>query len=278
MDIKIASNLWEIPMPQNIKLVSNRIHVTFPDFEETEETITYDLQYFCDSGWCKNKLVYNHTITLNSVDDHEENMYKFENLTPFTDYKALVTERKSDNIRLYPSIKPDRLNLPGVDLSVYCSNETTLWVKFQLPLKTSESDYRIWYKKSDPDSRPMKLETLSRCEFWDGFVCGRIDNLANGTDYSLVVEQLEKDDQEWGLSEEISAKTGPQAPPAPPQNIQVSYSSNNETILSWEQPSIQYCPLTKFEVILMKKNEIMDYTVVAKKKSDNLQPKANFIY
>jgi hypothetical protein len=55
------------------------------------------------------------------------------------------------------------------------------------------------------------------------------------------------------------------APPAPPQNILVSYSSENETILSWEQPSIQYCPLTKFEVILMKKNEIMDYAVVAKK-------------
>jgi hypothetical protein len=204
MDIKIASNLWEVPMPQNIKLVSNRIHVIFPDFEETEETITYDLQYFCDSGWCKNDPVYNHTITVNSVDDDGENTYKFENLTPFTDYKAIVTARKSDSIRLYPSIKPDQLSklinwkkdlsinfeqldLPGVDLSVYCSNETTLWVKFQLPLKTSESDYRIWYKKSDPDSRPMKLETLSRCEFWDGFVCGRIDNLANGTDYSLVV-------------------------------------------------------------------------------------------
>ncbi|CAH1364479.1 hypothetical protein MTP99_000854 [Tenebrio molitor] len=82
------------------------------------------------------------------------------------------------------------------------------------------------------------------------------------------------DDQKWGLSEEISAKTAPQAPPAPPQNIQVSYSSNNETILSWEQPSIQYCPLTRFEVILMKKNEIMDYTVVAKKNQvPNLQPK-----
>ncbi|KAH0817207.1 hypothetical protein GEV33_005585 [Tenebrio molitor] len=42
-------------------------------------------------------------------------------------------------------------------------------------------------------------------------------------------------------------KAGFLAPPAPPQNIQVSYSSNNETILSWEQPSIQYCPLTRFE-------------------------------
>jgi hypothetical protein len=188
-------------MPQNIKLVSNRILVTLPDFEETKENFTYDLQYFCDSGWCKNELVYNHTITVNSVDDREENMYKFENLTPFTDYKAVVTERKSDNIRLYPSIKPDRLNLPGVDLSVYCSNETTLWVKFQLPLKTSESNYRIWYKQSDPDSRPMRLETLSRCEFWDGFVCGRIDNLAKGIDYSLIVEQLEMNDQKWGLSE-----------------------------------------------------------------------------
>jgi hypothetical protein len=204
MDIKIASNLREIPMPQNIKLVSNRIHVTLPDFEETEENITYDLHYFCDSGWCKDQLVYNHTITVNSVDDDGENTYKFENVIPFTDYKAIVTARKSGSARLYYSIKPDQLSklinwkkdlsinfeqldLPGVDLSVYCSNETTLWVKFQLPLKTSESNYRIWYKQSDPDSRPMRLETLSRCEFWDGFVCGRIDNLAKGIDYSLIV-------------------------------------------------------------------------------------------
>ncbi|CAH1364482.1 unnamed protein product [Tenebrio molitor] len=35
----------------------------------------------------------------------------------------------------------------------------------------------------------MRLETLSRCEFWNGFVCGRIDNLAQGIDYSLIVEQ-----------------------------------------------------------------------------------------
>jgi hypothetical protein len=115
-----------------------------------------------------------------------------------SDYKAIVTARKSDSIRLYPSIKPDRscklINwkkdlVLGVDLSVYCSNETTLWVKFQLPLKTSESNYRIWYKQSDPDACPMRLETLSRCEFWNGFVCGRIDNLAQGIDYSLIVEQ-----------------------------------------------------------------------------------------
>jgi hypothetical protein len=135
-------------------------------------------------------------ITVNSVDYDGENTYKFENVTPFTDYKAIVTARKSDSIRLYPSIKPDRscklINwkkdlVLGVDLSVYCSNETTLWVKFQLPLKTSESNYRIWYKQSDPDACPMRLETLSRCEFWNGFVCGRIDNLAQGIDYSLIV-------------------------------------------------------------------------------------------
>jgi hypothetical protein len=278
MDIKIALNLREIPMPQNIKLVSNRIHVTLPDFEETEENITYDLQYFCDSGWCKDELVYNHTITVNSVDDDGENTYKFENLTPFTDYKAIVIARKSESARIYYSIKPDQLNPPGMNMSVYCNNETTLWVKFQLPLKTSESDYRLWYKKSDPDSRPMKLETLSRCEFWDGFVCGRIDNLTQGIDYSLIVERLEMDNQKWGLSEEISAKTAPQAPPAPPQNILVSYSSNNETILSWEQPSIQYCPLTKFEVILMKKNEIMDYAVVAKKNQITYSQKISLEY
>jgi hypothetical protein len=57
--------------------------VTVPDFEETEENFIYDLQYFCDSGWCKKQLVYNYTITVNSVDDDGENTYKAENVTPF---------------------------------------------------------------------------------------------------------------------------------------------------------------------------------------------------
>jgi hypothetical protein len=76
------------------------------------------------------------------------------------------------------------------NLSVFCKNESALWIKWQAPYPpTGNVSFYITLKDGETS---QNSSSNSSCELWDDFTCATFTELKKETNYTIIVNDTKR--------------------------------------------------------------------------------------
>jgi hypothetical protein len=146
------------------------------------------LTYQCVSQWCNNEIQFTEIVLTK-----HENLFnkKIQGLKPFSEYRINVTAKRGSNTESKPygpMRTPPGKPLAIRNLSVFCKNESALWIKWQAPYPPTGnvSFYNITLKDG---KTTQNSSSNSPCELWDDFTCATFTELKKKTNYTIIVNE-----------------------------------------------------------------------------------------
>jgi hypothetical protein len=175
-----------LELPKKITLQGNSVHIELESCEGFNGELNYKLMYQCVSQWCNKEIQFTEIALTKHNDSFNE---QIQGLKPFSDYRVNVTAIRGNNSisRTYGTIRTPPGKPQAVrNLTVFCKNESALWIKWQAPYPPTGnvSLYNIALKDGETTE---KNSSNSPCELWDDFWCATFKELKNQTNYNIIV-------------------------------------------------------------------------------------------
>jgi hypothetical protein len=195
-----------LELPKNISLLEDSVNIELESCEGFNGQLNYILTYQCISQWCNKET---EIIEIVLTKYRKQIKEEITGLQPFSDYRVNVTGIRGNNTesKIYETIR----TLPGKphavrNLSVFCKNESALWIKWQAPYPPtgSVSLYNIAFKDGE---KTTDFSSNSPCELWDDFICATFTELKKETNYTIIVKAKNKLVNEKGNEVNVTTQT-----------------------------------------------------------------------
>ncbi|XP_008195744.2 tyrosine-protein phosphatase 99A isoform X1 [Tribolium castaneum] len=195
----------ELPEIKKISLMRDNIIMRLNDCRYFSGPLKYHITYKCLSKWCSSSSNRNEIVVVNNY--NETISQNLGGLMPYTSYSLTVTAIRGDKKKSLPpftkSTSPDKPR-PVRNLSIYCTNETTIWLKWKesYPPRGYIESYNITYGEKNGEKGYSTL--TSRCAL---FVCANLTGLKNGTEYEIEVRVKNINVAEWSEPSKVKNVT-----------------------------------------------------------------------
>jgi hypothetical protein len=195
-----------LELPKKISLLENSVNIELECCDGFNNQLNYNLTYQCVSQWCNDEILFTEIVQTKHQNSFNK---KIPDLKPFSDYRVNVTairgcntENKTYGTIRTPPGKPQAVR----NLSVFCKNESALWIKWQAPYPPTGnvSLYNIILKDGETT---QNSSSNSFCVLWDDFICATFTELKKETNYTIIVQAKNEGVQEEGNEVDVITQT-----------------------------------------------------------------------